>query len=64
MDNLLTYRLTQEIVTKAKQDMILLKADFMKAYDIIKHIFIWVAMIAMGFHPPIIMLAKGLVEGA
>lgn len=33
MDNLLTYHLAQELVTKKRIEAILLKADFMKAYD-------------------------------
>lgn len=39
MDNLFMYRLAQEIMTKANLDVILLKADFMKAYDRIEHVF-------------------------
>lgn len=44
MDNLLTYRLAKELVTKTRVEAILLKVDFMKAYDRIEHLFIWDTM--------------------
>lgn len=40
-----------------KHEAILLKADFIKAYDRVEHIFIWVVMRAMGFAEHIISLA-------
>lgn len=64
MDNLLTYKLTQELVNKTKQESWLLKANFMKAYDRVVHLFIWSIMAALGYHPYLILLAKGLVEKA
>lgn len=36
----------------------------MKAYDWVEHSFIWAIMQAMGYHPHLIKLAKGLVENA
>lgn len=63
-DNLLTYKLVKEWVTKTKQEALLLKADFMKAYDRMEHSFIWVVMMAMGFCKHLIKLARGLVENA
>lgn len=36
----------------------------MKVYDRIEHLVIWASMEVMGYHPHIIRLAKGLVEGA
>lgn len=40
----------------------MLKADFMKAYDCVKYVFIWDVMKAMGFATHITTLAQGLVE--
>lgn len=62
LDNLLTYRLIQELVTRTKQETTLLKADFMKAYDKVEYTFIWHIMTTLGFAPYLIKLAKGLVE--
>lgn len=63
MDNLLTYKMAQEVVTQTKQKAILLKANFMKAYDRIEHLFISASIEAMVYHPHIIRLTKGPVEG-
>lgn len=62
MDNLLTYKLVQELVTKIRQKVVVLKTDFLKAYDRVDHIFIRGTMLAMGFHRKIVRLAQGLVE--
>lgn len=64
IDNLLTFKLTQELVTKTKQEALLVKANFMKAYDRVEHSFIWAVIQAMGYHPHLIKLVKGLVENA
>lgn len=56
MDNLLTYKLVKDLMTKTKQEAMVLKADFLKAYDRVQH------MLAMGFDKKIIRLAQGLVE--
>lgn len=64
MDNLLTFKLAQELVTKKKMEAVLLKADFYKAYDCVEHTFIWDTMKSLGFAPHIIQLAQGLVEQA
>lgn len=64
MDNLLTYKLAKEWVTKTKQEALLLKANFMKAYHRVEHSFIWAVMRAMGFAEHIIMLVIGLVKKA
>lgn len=61
-DNLLTYKLAKELITQTKKETVMLKVDFMKAYDHVEHIFIWDLMLAMGFHSKIVQLAKGLVE--
>lgn len=63
-DNLLTYRLAQEFMTRTKQEVICMKADFVKDYDRVEHIFIWDTMTVLGYHPHMIKLAKGLVEKA
>lgn len=34
----------------------------MKAYDCVEHSFIWCTMEVLGYHPHLIILAKGLVE--
>lgn len=62
LDNLLTYRLAQEMVAKAKLEDIMLKSDFMKAYDRIEHLFIWETMKKLEYNPHLIKLARGLVE--
>lgn len=39
-DNLLTYKIVRELVTKKKQEAVMLKADFMKVYNRVEHVFI------------------------
>lgn len=62
MDNLLTYKLAQELVTKTRQEVVVLKVDFLKVYNRVEHVFIWDTMLAMGFDRKIVRLAQGLVE--
>lgn len=56
--------MAQEGVTKTKQEAMVLKVVFLKAYDKVEHIFIWETMLAMGFDEKVVRLAKGLVEQA
>lgn len=63
-NNLLTFKFPHELVLKTRHEALLLKANFMKAYDRVKHSFIWAVMKALGYDPHMIMLAKGLVENA
>lgn len=58
MDNLLTYKLAKEIVTLTKHEALLLKENFIKAYNKVEHS----KMLALGFHPHIIKLVSGLME--
>lgn len=64
LDNVLV---THETITWAKetdQDMILLKLDFMKAYDTVNLSFLWEVMTALGVPPNFTQLCKLLFEGA
>lgn len=62
LDNLITYKLGQELATLTKQPFIFLKLDFTKAYDRVAHSFLWAVLWAMNFDEAVITLPRGLVE--
>lgn len=62
LDNLLSFKLAQELALTRKQSHIFLKLDFAKAYDRVDHGFLSEVMRTMKFDGHLIMLVKGLVE--
>lgn len=63
-DNLLTFKLCQELAIKYKIPAIVLKVDFVKAYDRLEHKFLWDTLVAMGFDLGVVALIRGLVENS
>ncbi|KAL3681238.1 hypothetical protein R1sor_024194 [Riccia sorocarpa] len=63
-DNILTLKLGEEWTVASGQNAIFLKLDFVKAYDHVRHGFLWETLHAMGFGPKIIRLIKGLMDNA
>ncbi|KAL3691868.1 hypothetical protein R1sor_005519 [Riccia sorocarpa] len=63
-DNILSLKLGEEWATESGQDVFFLKLDFVKAYDRIRHIYLWETLRAMGFGEKVIRLFQGLMCGA
>ncbi|KAL3681068.1 hypothetical protein R1sor_024024 [Riccia sorocarpa] len=63
-DSILTVKLGQEWANVTSQQSIFLKLDFVKAYDHVRHRYLWQVLEAMGFCTKFIMLIQGLVEDA
>ncbi|KAL3700037.1 hypothetical protein R1sor_018059 [Riccia sorocarpa] len=60
-DNLLGSRMGAEWVQESNQEALFLKLDFAKAYDGVRHDYIWDTLLAMNFDPVFIRLLQGLV---
>ncbi|KAL3684100.1 hypothetical protein R1sor_002122 [Riccia sorocarpa] len=63
-DNILALKLGEEWVTETGQGAMFLKLDFVKAYDRIRHTFLWDTLRALGFSDKVIKLFQGLMTGA
>ncbi|KAL3696147.1 hypothetical protein R1sor_010223 [Riccia sorocarpa] len=61
-DNLLGSRFGAEWVQESQQEALFLKLDFSKAYDRVRHDFMWETFEAMNIHSNFIRLLKGLVQ--
>ena len=61
-DNLLTFKLCQELAIKLKRAAAFMKVDFIKAYDKLELKFLWDTLLAMGFDVDVVNIIKGLVE--
>jgi hypothetical protein len=59
-DNILGFRLGQELVKAQRLNEFFLKLDFVKAYDRVETNFLWGTMEAMGFCSKFVKLVKGL----
>ncbi|KAL3692018.1 hypothetical protein R1sor_005669 [Riccia sorocarpa] len=63
-DNILTLKLGEEWAVESEQEAVFLKLDFIKAYDRVRHTFLWETLEAMGFSAKFIRLIQGLMVGA
>ncbi|KAL3697792.1 hypothetical protein R1sor_011868 [Riccia sorocarpa] len=63
-DSILAVKLGQEWSQLSGQESILLKLDFIKAYDMVSHSYLWRVLEKMGFDTKFIQLLRGLVERA
>ncbi|KAL3676729.1 hypothetical protein R1sor_026677 [Riccia sorocarpa] len=63
-DNVMVFKVRQERCCKSKQQILLVKLDFEKAYDRVGHEYLWDTMQAMNIDDKFIRLTRGLVEGA
>lgn len=48
-DNLLVFRLGEELTQTTKHKIAMLKVNFIKAYDTVQDIFLWETIATMGF---------------
>ncbi|KAL3675254.1 hypothetical protein R1sor_025202 [Riccia sorocarpa] len=63
-DNILSLKLGEEWAVESGQEAIFLKLDFIKAYDRVRHSFLWDTLAEMDFCSKIIRLIQGLMRGA
>ncbi|KAL3697642.1 hypothetical protein R1sor_011718 [Riccia sorocarpa] len=63
-DSILSLKLGEEWAAESGQEAIFLKLDFIKAYDRVRHSFLWDTLAEMGFGPKIICLIQGLMKEA
>ncbi|KAL3680440.1 hypothetical protein R1sor_023396 [Riccia sorocarpa] len=63
-DNILTLKQGEDWAVETGQEAVFLKLDFIKAYDRVRHIFLWETLEAMGFGAKFIRLIHGLMIGA
>ncbi|KAL3690555.1 hypothetical protein R1sor_016864 [Riccia sorocarpa] len=63
-DNILALKLGEEWALETGQEAFFLKLDFIKAYDRIRHVFLWDTLKAMGFSDKVIKLFQGLMHEA
>ncbi|KAL3678154.1 hypothetical protein R1sor_021110 [Riccia sorocarpa] len=63
-DNILSLKLGEEWALESGQEAIFLKLNFIKAYDRIRHSFLWDTLESMGFSTKVIRLIQGLMKGA
>ncbi|KAL3688714.1 hypothetical protein R1sor_015023 [Riccia sorocarpa] len=61
-DSILLHRLSQEFAATTKQDVVLLKLDFEKAYDRVSHAYLVAVLRKMNFSPLFIKLTQGLLS--
>lgn len=61
-ENLLTFKMIQDLTNISKQRVMFLKLDFAKAYDRVDHEFLWATMRRMNFKQQFIQIVRGLVE--
>ncbi|KAL3688213.1 hypothetical protein R1sor_014522 [Riccia sorocarpa] len=61
-DSILLHRFTQEYAQATKQESVLLKVDFEKAYDRVSHAYLSAVLRQMDFHEDFIQLVIGLLK--
>ncbi|KAL3692767.1 hypothetical protein R1sor_006418 [Riccia sorocarpa] len=63
-DNILALHLSQDWVNRSGQEALFLKLDFTKAYDRVRHIYLWDTLCVMNFSEKFIALVQGLCQDA
>ncbi|KAL3692706.1 hypothetical protein R1sor_006357 [Riccia sorocarpa] len=63
-DNVLSLRFGQDWATASQQEALFLKLDFVKAYDRVRHSYLWATLEALGSGQETITLFQGLMVGA
>ncbi|KAL2629786.1 hypothetical protein R1flu_014472 [Riccia fluitans] len=61
-DNIVSLGLCQEFAMAQRKPVIFCKLDFVKAFDRVKHSFLWATMRQMGFSNAVIELTRALVS--